>query len=144
MNRIAGDGLETSKVWWTLGLANHSRRDPPANCTHAYFSYERLDYHISWSPFRQHSRIRELDSQIARQGVSPDNVGWAPVLFWTGLAEDNLVRYKCRNDESKCADLYFGLVDMRDKGMILCERGWFEPISRTFRWSTKDFLPGRP
>ena len=61
------------------GLAKYSERDPTANCTHAYSSYEELDYGVSWSPFRQHSRIRELGSQIARQGVSPDNVGWAPV-----------------------------------------------------------------
>ena len=63
------------------GSANYSRHDPTASCTHAYSSYEQLDYHISWSPFRQHCRIREPDSQIVRQGVSPHSVDWGPVSF---------------------------------------------------------------
>ena len=117
-NCSSGGARETSTTWRLPGSTDHPRFYLPASCTHAYSSYEQLNYHISWSRFCQHSRIQELGSQIARLSVSPHSVGWAPVLFWRGLAEGNWVHYKCRNDGSKCADRYFRLVDMRDKGTM--------------------------
>ena len=88
---------------------------PPASCTHACSSYEKLDYRISWSLFRQHSHIRELGSQSARQGVLLHSVGWVPVLFWMGLAGDNWVRCKCRSGGSKCVGHFSRLVYLKDK-----------------------------
>ena len=67
--------LKGARPDWLPGSANYSRCDFQASCAHACSSYEQLDYHISWSPFRQRSRIREIGSQSAQQGVSPHSVG---------------------------------------------------------------------
>ena len=88
---------------------------PQLAVPHACSSYEQLGYHISWSPSRQHSRIRELCNQIARLGVSPHSVGWGPVLFWTELTEGNWARYKCTTDESKHVGRYSVLAYLKDK-----------------------------
>jgi len=70
----AGGEVKTCVTRRLPGLTNpraiHQVATPRA-CS----SYEQLGYHISLSPFHQYSRIQELDSQSAGQGVSPHSVG---------------------------------------------------------------------
>jgi len=94
------------------------RAIPQLVIPHVCFSYEQQDYHTSWSPSRQHSHIREMDSQSARQGVLLHNVGWTPVSFWTWLVGYNQAPYKCRSEGSKCVDLFWRLVNVKDNHTV--------------------------
>jgi len=68
LNRVssANPSNQAISTLWSL---------PRLAMSHACSSYEQQDYHTSYSPSRQHSRIREIDSQPAQPGVSPHGVG---------------------------------------------------------------------
>ena len=101
--------------------------------SHAHSSYEQLDYHISWSLFRQRFRIRRLDNRTARQGVWPHSVGWAPASCWTGFGGYSPERRKRRSDGSKYADRFSRLAKMKDKHILNGVRTCFPNIWMTHK-----------